>query len=403
MFKKLSFILALAIFLTACGAAAPMDTDAPAEIVTNAPTVQTEALMETVPTAGEQETPAAPVEPEVSAAEYFSFTKYSNTKSNDDGLDLLIENRSIPSFTSPDAARSQWVGDILAGIERDYTADSANLYEYAVDFVRENGTDYFYSFSNYQQMGVARHDETMTSLIAVSSLHSGGSHPNSVQVAYNLDISNQRILRLEDIIEEKAAPELARMVREAVDEKFAVIDGGNGLFEDYGDTIANSMVYGNMTPYWYLNDQGLVVFYNQYELGPYAVGIINAELSYADLEGILQADYFPVQPGGTPGDLVLTGEGVNRISVTLDQEDKTMLVGVKGTVYQVQLSEVLWMEGTPISQDMRFSARSLSETDVLEIIGGYADENRSFVIEFHDGMGEQHIYYIKDGSLSPEP
>ena len=406
MLRKLSFILVLAILLTACGASAPAETVAPAEANGESfhRTDQAGASpAESVSDYASETVTAA--ELPASEVEYFSFTKYSNTVSDENGVTLLTENRCVPSFTSGDAERSQWVNSILEGIERDYLTDSTNLNTYANEFVEDNGTDYFYSYSNYQQMGVARHDAMVVSLISLSSLYSGGTHPNSVQVAYNLDITNQRLLRLEDVIEEKAAPELARMVRQSVDETFAFIDGGNGLFDDYGDTIEGSMRYGNMTPYWYLNDHGLVIFYNQYELGPYAAGIIKAELGYEDLEGILLEEYFPAEPSGIPGDLVLRGEweGYRRIPITLDEADGVLLVGVEGTVYQVQLSEVLWLEDTPIAQDLLFSALSLSQSDVLEITGGYSDETKSLVIEFIDGRGEQHIYHIRDGELTDTP
>ena len=403
MLRKLSFILIFAIFLSACGASAPMDEMKEAPSAASA--LDSYGKTETFP-GGLTDTESAAAEiPDASEAEYFYFSKYSNTVTGDDDVTMLYENRCTPSFTSADPARSEWVGDILGNIERDYNADSTNLGQYAAEFIEMNGTDYFCSYSNYQQLGIARHDEAVVSLLSLSSLYSGGSHPNSVQVAYNLDIANQRVLRLEDVIEEKAAPELARMVREGVDEKFAVIDGGNGLFEDYSDTIANSMLYGNMTAYWYLNDTGLVIFYNQYELGPYAAGIIKVELPYAELEGILLADYFPVPGDGTSGDLCLKGEWEDgqRIPITLDQEGGRLLVGISGTVWQVQISEVMWMENTPIAQDLRFSALRLGENDILELTGVYHDETRSFVIEFIDGRGVQHLYHIRDGELTKEP
>ena len=402
MLRKLSFILIFAIFLSACGASAPMDEMK--ESPSAESSLDTYGKTETFP-GGLTDTESAAVESAASEAEYFYFSKYSNTVTGDDDVTMLYENRCMPSFTSADPERSEWVGDILGNIERDYNADSTNLGQYAAEFIEMNGTDYFYSYSNYQQLGIARHDEAVVSLLSLSSLYSGGSHPNSVQMAYNLDIANQRVLRLEDVIEEKAAPELARMVREGVDEKFAVIDGGNGLFEDYSDTIANSMLYGNMTAYWYLNDTGLVIFYNQYELGPYAAGIIKVELPYAELEGILLADYFPVPGDGTSGDLCLKGEWEDgqRIPITLDQEGGRLLVGISGTVWQVQISEVMWMENNPIAQDLRFSALRLGENDILELTGVYHDETRSFVIEFIDGRGVQHLYHIRDGELTKEP
>ena len=399
MLQKLSFLLVIAMLLTGCGASAPMEADSDTKM---------ESMSEYIDTTSSsvEASPATIAEaPAECSAEYFLFGTYSNTVTNDDGLTILIENQTAPAFISGDPERSAWVEDILAQIDRGYRTDSDNLDAYAREFVSLNGTDNFYSYSNYQQLGIARHDERVVSLISLSSVYSGGTHPNSVQVAYNLDIENRRILRLEDVILEAGAGELVTLVRAGVDEKFAMIDGGNGLFDDYAATIDTSMAYGNMTAYWYLNDVGLVVFYNQYELGPYAAGIIKVELPYETLDGILSPDYFPSEPTGVSGGLTVRSdaEGHHRIPITIEREGETLLVGVEGTVYQVQLSEILWLEDTPIAQQILFSAMKLGEDDVLEITGGYTDETRSFAIEYIDGRGEAQIVYLHDGALTEEP
>lgn len=406
MLQKLSFLLIAAILLAGCGASAPMEADTKAE---------REAMIQYAESSGIfGRTDASPAEaaPETvedsvaeCAAEYFTFTAQNSTVTDDNGMTIMLENQTIPTFTSGDPERSAWVDEILAKIDRDYRTDSTNLDTYAREYLSMYGSDTFYSFSNYQQMGIARHDETVVSLIVLSSLYSGGTHPNSVQVAYNLDIENRRILRLEDILTETGAGELGRLVQEGVDEKFAPIDGGNGLFDDYAATIETSMTYGNMTAYWYLNDVGLVIFYNQYELGPYAAGIIKVELPYEGLDGILKPEYLPIQPSSAVGKLALrsSAEGLYEIPITIEREGETLLIGVEGTVYQVQLSEVLWLEDTPIAQQILFSAKSLGENDVLEITGGYNDESRSFAIEYIDGRGEGQLVYVHDGELSDIP
>lgn len=406
MLQKLSFLLVTAILLTGCGASAPMEADIKAE---------TEAMIQYAESSGDfGRTDASPAEaaPEAvedaaaeCAAEYFTFTAQSSTVTDDDGMTILIENQTIPTFTSDDPERSAWVEEILTKIDRDYRTDSTNLDAYAREYLSMYGTESFYSFSNYQQLGIARHDERVVSLLALSSLYSGGTHPISVQVAYNLDIENRRILRLEDILTESGAGELSKLVLAGVDEKFAPIDGGNGLFDDYAATIETSMTYGNMTAYWYLNDAGLVIFYNQYELGPYAAGIIKVELPYEELDGILKPEYLPLAPSGTGGKLTLrsSAEGLYKIPITIEREGETLLIGVEGTVYQVQLSEVLWLEDTPIAQQFLFSAKSLGENDVLELTGGYTDDSRSFAIEYIDGRGEEQIVYVHDRELSSEP
>lgn len=396
MLRKLSFVLILAILLSACGAPAPMEeADETAEYSLWSPQDEPTASSDTAVTEGT----------EVCDAEFFRFSKGTNTVTDDAGTAILYENYSMVEFTSPDPERSAWVQEILNRIAQDYNTNSSNLRQYAEEYLLDGDSELFYSYSNYQQLGVARHDDAVVSLLALSSLYSGGTHPNSVQIAYNLDIENRRLLRLEDVITEEGAQALAKLVRADVDETFTVIDGGNGLFDDYGDTIDSSMVYGNMTPYWYLNDTGLVIFYNQYELGPYAAGIIKAELPYGELEGILLPEYHPAPRDGAPGDLVLRSstEGWHLIDVPIEPEGETLLVGLDGKVYQVQLSEVLWMNGSPISQELIFSARSLCRNDVLQITGGFDDDNRSFAIEFIDGRGVHHIYYLHPGELTEVP
>ena len=408
MLQKLSFLLISAILLTACGASAPMEADngkpeAAIQYSETTGTASASGVMDTSPAEAAPET--IEETPEVCAAEYFTFTAQSSTVTDDSGLTIVMENQTVPSFTSADPEQSAWVDGILADIDRNYRTDSTNLDTYAREYLSMYGSEGFYSFSNYQQLGIARHDERVSSLIVLSSIYSGGTHPNSAQVAYNLDMEKQRILRLEDIIEENAAGELGKLVLTGVEEKFAPIDGGSGLFDDYAATIETSMTYGNMTAYWYLNDVGLVIFYNQYELGPYAAGIIKVELPYDALDGILNPDYLPPEPAHTDGRLVLreSPSGAYCIPITIEREGENLLIGVEGMVYQVQLSEILWLGDTPIAKQLLFSAKSLCENDVLEITGGYTDEGRSFAIEYIDGRGERQIVYVHDGDLSQEP
>ena len=408
MLQKLILFVITAIFLTGCGASAPAETVASASaegsILHRADQAE-QVPMEAPAGSSLADTETAAAAETFGAAEYFLFTTASNTLTDDAGNTILYETYSVPSFVSGDEGRTEWVNGVLEDIARNFATDSRNLFDYAKEFLELNGTEGFYSHSNYQELGVARHDERVVSLLCLSSLYSGGVHPNSVQVAYNLDITGQRVLKLEDVLAEGAEAALAVMVREAVDAKFAGLGEGMGLFEDYGDVIARSMTPGSLTPYWYLNDVGLVIFYNQYELGPYAAGIIKAELPYEALEGILLEEYFPMEPDGVPGDLLLRGDiaGRNAIPITIAPEGQTLLVGVEGTVHQVQLSEVMWLEDTPIAQDLLFSALTMGQNDILEITGGYDDAARSFAIEFVNGAGEHRIYYLHEGELSEEP
>lgn len=341
-------------------------------------------------------------EPEFSDQHFFSFDVKTNSIAHDDGTELLFELYCSPSFTADNPRLQEWVNTILAQINQSYVANSNNLLRYAQEDYQSQG-EAFYSYSNYLVLGVGRHDSMVTSLISLSSVYSGGSHPNSVQTAYNMDMRNEKLLVLEDVILEEGTGELRDLVLAGIEEKFSTV-GTGALFDDYQQTVRSSLEFGTLTPYWYFNNQGLVLFFNQYELGPYSAGIVKVEIAYEDLDGILRSEYFPEETDASGGNMVYRSDadGYRRIPVTLEDGEQ-ILIGVEGCVYQVQLSEIYWTNGIPVLKQMLFSANNMTQSDVLEVMGGFTDGDRSFALEFVDGSGQTLVYYVGEDGLKTEP
>lgn len=415
MVKKLLFPLLLLLLLSGCGASAPMATagpgsavDAnPAESASNGGTTSEAASVsddeKNMP--GETEAPgeASPAEGERGFGNYFIFVRENSTSTASDGTELLYEYKCDALFSSADAEQEQWVDSIIDAISREYEANSSNLLKYARENLEMNGKENFFGYSNYQDIAIGRHDEKIISLLVLSSIYSGGTHPNSVQTAWNLDMEQGKVLNLEDILFQGEEQRLAEIVQTKVDEKFQAF-GLDTLFADYQQTIKSSFEPGRMTPYWYLNDTGLVIFYNQYTLGPYAAGIIKLEIPYESLEGILLEEYFP-RTEKIPGKLLPRSawEGYKQISLVIEPDGQQIRVGVEGKVFQLQVSEIFWLEGTAIGEQMLFSADQMDQMDVLVLIGGIDDEERSFALEYQDGIGNRVIYYAHPEGLSEEP
>ncbi len=401
--KKLSFFIVIAILCSACGAEAPTLESLPTG--EGSPVFAasgSDATMKTEVLPGPEPIPAT--EPEVHQPEYFLLDRQQGTRQNEDGLTMLYEQFCRASFSTADTQRGQWVDSVLDTIQVGNQRNSDNLYQYAKEFVAQEGSETFYSYSNYHDLDILRHDEAVVSMISTSSLYSGGAHPNSVQTAYNLDIDRARLLELEDVIYENSVQALTDLVKQTVEDNFAVF-GEGALFSDYRQTIDAAMTYGSMTPYWYFDNEGLVIFFNQYALGPYASGIICAQLDYEDLRGILKDDWFP-QPGdGQSTDLVLRTEAGEDtiISIVLDLDGQSLLVGAEGMVYQVQLSEVHFLDDRLIDSQLLFSAKSMCENDVLQVTGGFDQTSRSFRLTFVSGTGEQKTYYLNPNGLTTQP
>lgn len=328
---------------------------------------------------------------------YFTFVQESADYLDESGHKLLIEQLTTAAYQSSDAEQSQWVNSLL---EQNYSQDadfSQGLLQFAKNNLADLGEQNFYTHSHYVSMGVGRHDASLISLLHLSSAYSGGVHPNSVQTSFNLDLEEKRLLRLEDVIYEGAAEALIRRVKEAVERKFSTI-GEGFLYESYVETITTALTYGNMTPYWYFNDEGLVVYFNQYELGPYAAGIISAHISYQDLDSIIKPRYMPAKLSGTVESVTVSDTPVaseNYYEINLGAGE-TIYISVEGEAYHICFSEVYWVEETPVGQSMLFSANHIEDGTVIAITGGVIDPQRIYAIEYCDEAGS-HLVYLRNG------
>lgn len=330
------------------------------------------------------------------------FTPETNSVTAQDGTRILYESYDRIDFAAADPELDAWGDSLLKQIEQTFQSNSAELLKGAQEHYRDH-KDTFYCYSNYLNMGVARHDQRVMSVLAINSMYSGGAHPLSEQSAYNMDLETKESLTLEDIIEPTAGDEISELVLSGVKKSFATL-GKQALYDDYADTISSFTTYGSMTKNWYFDHTALVVFFNQYEIAPYAAGIIKVEIPYDQLHGILKEEYIPQHREMTDGDLVVTeaSAGCQSIPVKIGDGPK-VTVGTEDTVYQVQLSEVQWLDHTPISKRMILSMNEFDPLHVLEIETGETTEDQTYAIEFYNGIDEQKTYYIHPEGLSEKP
>lgn len=427
MGKKLVFLLVLSLLLTGCSGSAPAENGASGGSVSSdyaaAPEMERSGGTEgepcedgelIAPQSAEEEDfldatskNTAPVESAAEAdseSNYFIFNRESTAETSADGTELLFEYKCDSEFYSMDPELKAWVDSILEEIRQDYASDSANLLEEA-NLILEDYGDGFHGFSNYQELSVGRHDGKVASINVLSSVYSGGAHSNTVQTSWNLDLETQKVLRLEDVLEKDSEAAMADLVQSHVDAKFQPL-GEGALFEGYSETIESAFRDTLMTPYWYFSGTGLVIYFNPYELAPFAAGIIKVEIPYTSLDGILREEYFPGQYAQIPGELLLRkspDEGTQNISITVEQDGDLISVGANGNVYQMQLSQVSWLEGTIIGQQILFSTNCLTENETLEIVARFDEEDQSLAVEFQDGEGNTCVYYLHPEGLSDKP
>ena len=111
---------------------------------------------------------------------------------------------------------------------------------------------------------------------------SGGAHPNTYCKAYVADVTTGQEECFENIIQpygvttEDVVAFAAKRIRS---------EHGEELFETDDEAALEEWVYGfTLDHQWYLNEKGLILFANPYDIAAYAYGMIECEISYEELE-----------------------------------------------------------------------------------------------------------------------
>ncbi|MBQ8799039.1 MAG: DUF3298 and DUF4163 domain-containing protein [Lachnospiraceae bacterium] len=112
--------------------------------------------------------------------------------------------------------------------------------------------------------------------------YSGGAHPNTFCKAYVVDVTKGEEESFENMIRPYGVS-----VEEVVEFAMTRIQSEHGdeLFETDDESALKEWIHMfTQENQWYLNDKGLVLFANPYDIAAYAYGMIECEISYEELE-----------------------------------------------------------------------------------------------------------------------
>lgn len=121
----------------------------------------------------------------------------------------------------------------------------------------------------------------------------GGAHGSAVQRYITVDRQARRVLALADVILPEQQANLNQRLQPLFYQSFKA-------WVRRDDPSVNLKAYEALWPFhlskqWRLTADGLAMAYGQYDIGPYVVGMPELIVPYAQLEGILKPEYFPVK------------------------------------------------------------------------------------------------------------
>lgn len=218
-----------------------------------------------------------------------------------DSVNCAIFKASFPLINSRQHAR---VADLINTFIR------SEVYQPLIGEEQPNGLNgllapYFQAFSESLQTHQNEGEDTIiawkfTRIISVidnlpklftisryERSYAGGAHPNSFTNFYHFNPKNGEKLSLEDFFIKGFKKELTPIAEKSFRKTLNVSPKANLV--DEGFWFKNKVFELNDN-FWF-TEQGIHFLYNPYEVAAYAVGPIEAKVSYSDIEGLLKEEY----------------------------------------------------------------------------------------------------------------
>lgn len=208
--------------------------------------------------------------------------KFSHTFTYE-GTDVLFYEIQYPEVSMPQnrAAAARINSVILSQVNAYNREAQGSLYNEAVKgyFYSQNNGFPFNPYGFAVKYEVALNDNCALSLYRDAYRYLGGAHGNTLRSSDTFDLDNGGIIRLQDLFpkDEKWRFKILAAILKQAEEIMA--NDPYFYFENYRQLILENFDRDN----FYLTPSGIAVYYQQYEIGPYAVGIQVFEIPYGDV------------------------------------------------------------------------------------------------------------------------
>ncbi len=157
--------------------------------------------------------------------------------------------------------------------------------------LEEDSKQYFWGYSSTCTAGLTRSDTSVVSLRIFSSDYSGGAHGMYAYYGETFDVKTGDLLELDDILADADDfyPNAAKYITNELANTY-----GDGLFAEYEQSVSETLSPGQVHC-WYLTGNGIVIVFNPYEVGPYAMGAAEITLPYTEFGSYLKEEYLPME------------------------------------------------------------------------------------------------------------
>lgn len=167
-----------------------------------------------------------------------------------------------------------------AELEKRMQADYAAAVESRQEVEQQVGENYGLQWVMEEHMEITRLDDCVLSGYETYYQYMGGAHPGTIRTGVNYDAATGEKLELADVVEDYDA--LYQKVLAYLENDF---DYPEGLFPNYKDIVKKFFYPEENAEYpytlqWYLTGESLVIYFNEYDIGPYVMGAVEVEIPF---------------------------------------------------------------------------------------------------------------------------
>lgn len=205
-----------------------------------------------------------------------------------DELDQPMASRTYSTVSLDEGSASYFpeLQSSLDELNREKEHRSQETYDELLGFAREDAANYTDSYIEHEtteEVKVRRADTRVLSLLYNGFYYGGGAHGSYFYWGENFDTKTGKKLELSDVITDMDA--LPQLVQEQLDIYWGDVGFYEGLdlkefFSDPDHMIS-----------WTLDYNGVTIFFNPYDIAPYASGSQNITILFADHPELFDMQY----------------------------------------------------------------------------------------------------------------
>ena len=201
-----------------------------------------------------------------------------------DSKELKISIQFPQIFGLSDTAVQDCINSVLTQAALDAQNEGLkNAYE--LEKVRHEGYGSPNKCETYFEYKLKYNQNGLLGIILLNYQYAGGAHGNTVQSSHIFDLKTGMELKLSDFMRNDSnyIPFINSVVRNEIDKRVAagmLIEITGSAFE----TISSDQGF-------YLSNNDLFIYFQQYEHFPYAAGIQEFPIAYSDLSSMLKQDF----------------------------------------------------------------------------------------------------------------